>query len=269
MFNMLNAPFQALAQYLRERTVEVRGSGPGGGSGVIWSDDGLIVTNAHVARDDSPVIGLPDGHTLPGRLVAHDPRRDLAAIRIDAHGLPHAAAGDSSVVRPGEIVFASGNTLGVKGVVTQGVIHTASSKQWIQADVRLAPGNSGGALANACGEVIGINTMIYGGLALAAPSQAVERFLNGKRTPKLDVTLRPVRAGDRDGLMILELETSGPAARAGMMIGDVILLSLSELQTALEGASEKGEITIDFLRAGRVSSVVISFRLATAGARAA
>jgi serine protease Do len=193
----------------------------------------------------------------------------LAAIRIEAHGLPHAAAGDSFAVRPGEIVFASGNPLGVKGAVTQGVIHAASSRQWIQADVRLAPGNSGGALANACGEVIGINTMIYGGLALAAPSHAVERFLNGSRTPRLDVTLRPVRAADRDGLMILELETSGPAARAGMMVGDVILLSLGELQNALEGASEKGEIAIDFLRAGRVSSVVISFRLAAAGARAA
>jgi serine protease Do len=266
---MFNASFQAVAQYLRERTVEVRGSEPGGGSGVIWSDDGLIVTNAHVARDGTPVIGLPDGRTLSGRLVAHDRRRDLAAIRIDAHGLPHAAAGDSSVVRPGEIVFASGNPLGVKGVVTQGVIHAASSRQWIQADVRLAPGNSGGALANACGEVIGINTMIYGGLALAAPSQAVERFLNGNRTPRLGVTLRPVQVAGRVGLMILELETSGPAVQAGMMTGDVLLLSLSELQGALESASEKGEVAIDFLRAGHVSSVVISFRLATAGARAA
>ena len=75
---MFNASFQAVAQYLRERTVEVRGSEPGGGSGVIWSDDGLIVTNAHVARDGTPVIGLPDGRTLSGRLVAHDRRRDLA-----------------------------------------------------------------------------------------------------------------------------------------------------------------------------------------------
>lgn len=257
--------FNAIAQYLRERTVEVSGRGPGGGSGVIWSGDGLIVTNAHVARNDAPVVGLPDGRTLPGRLVARDPRRDLAAIRIDARDLPHAAPGDSSAVRPGEIVFAAGNPLGVKGAVTQGVIHAAASARWIQADVRLAPGNSGGALANACGEVIGINTMIYGGLALAAPSSAIARFLNGAGTPRLGVTLRPVR----NGVMILELEPSGPAARAGMMTGDVILLSLRELQNALEGASEKGELAIDFLRAGRVSSNVISFCLATAGARAA
>lgn len=256
--------FASVAEYLRERTVQLPG-----GSGVVWSADGLIVTNAHVLRGEATKVELADGRKLEGRVTKRDPRRDLAAVRVEATHLPHVAIADSSTVRAGEIVFAAGNPFGVNRAVTQGVIHTAGGTGWIQADVQLAPGNSGGALANACGEVIGINTMIYGGLALAIPSNAVTRFLEGRQTPRLGVTLHPVQAAGRDGVMILELEADGPAAQAGLQTGDVILLSISDLRTLLEASSDKAEMRLDFLRAGRVLSNVISFRLAATEARAA
>jgi serine protease Do len=152
------------------------------GSGVIWASDGLIVTNAHVATGRRVGVVLPGGGSLEARLLAWDPERDLAALAIDAHGLPAAAVGDSATLRVGELVVAVGNPLGLAGAVTAGVIHAIGPRRsvgpcFIQSDLRLAPGNSGGPLANAHGRVIGINARVAGGLALAVPSILVRRFL--------------------------------------------------------------------------------------------
>src|SRR5258706_12605695 len=105
-------------------------------------------------------------------------RRDLASLKIGATGLPAATPGDSSALRVGELVIAVGNPMGFIGALTTGVVHALPNrKRWVAADVRLAPGNSGGPLADAQGCVIGINTMIAGGLALAVPSNVVAEFL--------------------------------------------------------------------------------------------
>jgi serine protease Do len=153
------------------------------GSGVIWAPDGLIVTNAHVAQDRRVGVVLLDGGSFEARLLAWDPERDLAALAIDAHGLPAADVGDSATLRVGELVVAVGNPLGLAGAVTAGVIHAIGPRRsegasFIQADLRLAPGNSGGPLANAHGRVIGINARVAGGLALAVPSSLVARLLD-------------------------------------------------------------------------------------------
>src|ERR1700682_3283279 len=117
-----------------------------------------------------------DGREFDATVKSRDPRVDLAELRIDAANLPAASAADSSQVRPGEIAIAIGNPLGFVGALTTGVIHGVGplrrlgSQSWIQADIRLAPGNSGGPLADARGRVIGINTMVAGTLALAIPS---------------------------------------------------------------------------------------------------
>ncbi len=169
-----------IAERLKQITVRIRGPRATAGSGVIWSPGGLVVTNAHVARGRATVI-LSTGHRLQGRLLAWDPETDLAALAIDAGGLPAAEIGDSNDLRAGELVVAVGNPLGLDGALTTGVVHAGRSSgagsRLIEADLRLAPGNSGGPLADARGRVIGINAMIAGGLALAVPSRAITRFL--------------------------------------------------------------------------------------------
>lgn len=170
----------ALAARLAGITVEVRGQGrasAGGlplGAGVVWRADGLILTNAHVATGAVSVV-LPDRRVLPARLAARDVEHDLAALVVEAIGLSAAEIGDSDTLRVGELVLAVGNPLGVVRALSAGLVH-ATGRRFIQADLRLAPGNSGGPLADARGRVVGLNAMIVGGLALAVPSRAGCRF---------------------------------------------------------------------------------------------
>ena len=173
--------FADLARRLGESSVEVfAGERPGergGGSGVIVSEDGWIATNAHVVRSRAPVVRLADGRQFRGQLVNADKQRDLAIVRIEVGSLVPVTLGDSSSIHPGEVVVAIGNPFGVACALSAGVIHSAADQWWIHADINLAPGNSGGLLANARGQVIGINAMIWAGLALAVPSNAVRAFL--------------------------------------------------------------------------------------------
>lgn len=216
---------------LRRSTVQVRGRGPGGGSGVIWDRDGLIVTNAHVARGREAVVTLHDEREFPARVAVRDERLDLAALEVDAADLPAAPTGDSDGLRVGQLVLAVGNPLGLVGASAIGIIHAISPRgraEWVQADVRLLPGNSGGPLADAEGRVIGINSMVAGGLGLAVPSNVVERFLlhRGSR-PQLGLTTRPVLVpveGEQSpGLLVVEVAPESAAADAGIGIGDVLI----------------------------------------------
>src|SRR5437667_11120573 len=171
-----------IAKDLRRPTVLVRAGGAGNGSGVIWSGEGMIVRNAHVVHAPNVCVQLWDGREFEAAVTARDPRRALAALRINANSLPAACPADSSQLRPGELAIAIGNPLGFVGALTTGVIHaigplrSLGSQAWLQASVRLAPGNSGGLLADARGYVIGVNTMVAGRLALAIPSNAVRDF---------------------------------------------------------------------------------------------
>lgn len=178
----LDAELKAAAERLRRITVQVRTPGMGDGSGVIWSRSGLVVSNAHVVRDNSLQIELWDGRVLEGRVRWRDPRRDLALLAIPATGLPEAVPGDERALRPGEIVLALGHPFGLVNALSLGVVHGLAGgpgrNRWIRADIRLAPGNSGGPLANAAGEVIGLNTLVAGGLAHAIPVSVVQRFLD-------------------------------------------------------------------------------------------
>ena len=173
-----------VAERLRRSTVSIAVPGAhSAGSGIVLTSLGHIVTNAHVVRGRHPEVETWDGRRFPGRLVALARRHDLALIKIDTLGLPAATLRDSSTVRTGEIVLAVGNPLGFSGAVSSGVVYTTGpmkglgGNNWVQAQVRLAPGNSGGPLADARGEVIGVNTMIAHGLALAIPSNVAAEFL--------------------------------------------------------------------------------------------
>ena len=175
--------FGEIAEQLRRSTVLIHAGGCGAGSGVIWSSDGIVVTNAHVVHGSRVSVQLWDGREFEAAIQSRDARRDLAQLRIAAANLPAASAADSAELRPGELAIAIGNPLGFVGALATGVIHAVGPlrglgrQDWVQADVRLAPGNSGGPLANAHGRVVGINTMVAGSLALAIPSNAVRDFL--------------------------------------------------------------------------------------------
>ena len=168
-----------IADRLREMTVEI--SGPrGGGAGVLWSPD-LVVTNAHVACASRVRVGFADDRLVEASLVAADRRADLALLRVPRVEIAPAASADSDTLRVGALVVAVGHPLGLRRTLTAGVVHgfppSRAGGRWIQADLRLAPGNSGGPLADTTGRVVGINTMIAGGLALAIPVNDVRRFV--------------------------------------------------------------------------------------------
>jgi serine protease Do len=278
---MTQAGFGEVAEALRRTTVQVSSSGRGFGSGVILSADGLIVTNAHVVRSSRPQVKLWDGRTLEAVVTSRDLMRDLASLLASGSNLPAATLADSSKARVGELVLAVGNPLGFVGALSTGIIHAAGSirglgiNSWIQADVQLAPGNSGGPLADAQGRVVGINTMVAGGLALAIPSNDVARFLaNGPSHSLLDVEVRPVRivvrGENRIGLLLLQVSPGGPASMASLMIGDILLgidnvlfRSVNDLEIALQGTAER-ILNLFFLRGDRRNIRRVAVRLGMA-----
>ena len=209
-----------IAEHLRRSSVLIGGGRGGrGGSGVIWetsANKGVIITNAHLVKDRRAYVTLRDGQTSEGRVTSLDARSDLAALTIETGGLPVATIGDSDTLRVGELVFAVGNPLGLVGALAVGIVHV-SGKQWIGVDVRLAPGNSGGMLADAEGHVVGINSMIANGLALAVPSNAVERFLARDARPQLGIKIRALpmtRDGsDALGLLVFDVQSGSVAEK--------------------------------------------------------
>jgi serine protease Do len=278
------AGFGEIAEQLRRSTVLI-GAGRGNGSGIIWSRDGVVVTNAHVARGPQVRVHLWDGREFDAAVKSRDPHRDLAVLGINATNLPAAAAADSSQVRAGELAIAIGNPFGFVGALTTGVIHAVGPirglgpQSWVQANVRLAPGNSGGPLADAHGLVIGINTMAAGRLALAIPSNVVTSFLSGDPADGwLGITVYPVqvpRPSSRNktfGLLLLEVEPGSPAASASLLPGDILLGTeekpfalLEDLSSALRGSGPR-LLRLEFLRGdyARVRRVTLQLGSQTA-----
>jgi serine protease Do len=274
--------FGEIAEQLRRSTVLIRTRGQGGGSGIIWSSDGVIVTNAHVVRGPHIRVQLWDRREFEAALTSRDSRRDLAILRINTTNLPAASAADSSKVRAGELAIAIGNPLGFVGALTTGVIHAVGpirglgSQSWVQADVRLAPGNSGGPLAGAHGSVIGINTMVAGRLALAIPSNTVKDLVSaGPSDAWLGVSVRPVQVPGTDGggreytlgLLLLEVEPGSPAASASLLPGDILLgtegkpfASPRDLSGALLGNGPR-ILRLEFLRGDYVHVRRVAVRI--------
>ena len=254
----------------------------GGGSGVIWDAGGRIITNSHVARTAYADIVLWDGRRLSARLVARDTRRDLAELRLaegdlpaatsrsgafrlgegdppaatsrsDAFHpggarLPAATSGDSDALRPGELVIAIGSPLGFAGALSSGTVHSVGPipgmgrARWIGANVRLAPGNSGGPLADAQGRVVGINTAIVNGLGVAVPANEAAEFLRRGARPSLGVTLRP----EPHGLRILAVDPGGAAAAASLRPGDILVGTFDQLTGMLD--SGRDTLRLPFFR---------------------
>jgi len=228
-------------------------NGQGTGSGFIFTPDGFILTNSHVVHDSASIeVTLADGRTFTAQLIGDDPDTDLAIIRIQAPHLASVKLGDSRMLRVGQLVIAIGNPYGFQCTVTAGVVsalgrslRTISGRlidDVIQTDAALNPGNSGGPLVTAAGEVIGINTAVIlpaQGLCFAIPS-AMAEFVAGRlirhgkirrgylgiACQNITLTRRMVRALDlpaEHGVSVISLEKNSPARRAGLMLGDIIV----------------------------------------------
>ncbi|HKU62173.1 MAG TPA: serine protease [Gemmatimonadales bacterium] len=179
---------------VRAAVVHIRVGDSAGGAGVVWPG-GVVVTNAHVATERRVVLRLPDGSLVEGETIWRDPARDLAAVTAPGLiGVAPVVPGDVGRIRPGSLVFAIGHPWGVRDAVSVGVFHRVGPlavglgvpepirrQAWVQAAVRLAPGNSGGPIADADGRVIGVSAMIVGGLGLAVPAAEVESLWRGAR----------------------------------------------------------------------------------------
>jgi serine protease Do len=254
-----------LIDHVRPSVVQVRSGGRGNGTGVIWRANGAILTNDHVVAHANGRIEvlLTDGRTLAATVGARNADLDLALLEVSADDLPAAAVGDSAQLRVGELVFAVGHPWGQPWVVTAGIVSglgevpvrgasdAGAAKgrmaQYVRSDVRLAPGNSGGPLLNARGEVVGINAMIFGGdLAVSIPSHVASEwtvaptrgrtYLGASVAPaEFPVPLRKGAWAQRNtGLLVVEIAADGPAARAGLAVGDLLLDAAG---TPLEGVA--------------------------------
>jgi serine protease Do len=283
-FPSLSEAAAEIAGRAREGVVAVRSGRGGQGSGVIWTEDGVIVTNHHVVASERAEVVLSDGRQLPAIVVRRDRPRDLAVLRAEATSLPAIPVGDSRNLRPGQLVLAVGNPFGVRGAVSVGIISGLLGEvraggrrlsEMVRADIDLYPGNSGGPLLDVRGRVVGVNTMVTGpGAALAVPSHLVLRVLDSPAAGRafIGVTARevpmlagagspfPTRMGS--GLLVQGVVAGSPAERAGMLAGDLVVAMDGAPLGNRESVSERLEMlaphstcTLSVLRAGKLLRV--------------
>lgn len=265
--------------------VQVYTEGRGGGTGFIWHKDGRIVTNNHVvSRDDLKVqVLLSDGRRLPAKILHRNPQLDLAILKVNAENLQPLTVGKSSELRVGEWVFAIGHPWGQRWVVTAGIMSTMSevrldkhvTAKYIKSDVLLAPGNSGGPLLNADGQVVGINAMIFGGdLSVSIPSDTLSSWVaslpKGRATlgllvqqVELPAELRQmVKPQQSTGLLVVGAQPERFAGSNDVLLGDILLdaaeqpiNNTTDLARILSEHSEHETLPLHVSRGGAIVAV--------------
>jgi serine protease Do len=259
----------------------------GQGSGVIVSGDGYIVTNNHVVADATNVeVLLSDRRQFKGKVVATDPKTDVAVVKIEATGLPTVVWGDSSRLGVGDFVLAIGNPLGLNQTVTFGIVSAvgradvgvADYEDFIQTDAPINPGNSGGALVNVKGELIGINTAIASmtggsvGVGFAIPSnmahvamqglikrgRVIRGFLGASTQDVTPLLGKLFKLPDVKGAIITDVMPKGSAEAAGLRRGDVIvrfdgkdIMDAGRLRNLIAGESIGSRHRVEFIRDGK------------------
>ena len=171
----------------RGSLVHIRAGGRGAGAGTVWHHNGLIVTNAHVVERGPLAVTLADGRTLQARVLARDSALDLAALAVDASGLPTIELGESSQLQPGQLVLALGHPWGMVGAASAGTVIGVGSqlpdlprsrREWVAVSLNVRPGNSGGPLLDARGRLVGITNMMSGPeVGVAVPVHVAKAFL--------------------------------------------------------------------------------------------
>ena len=262
----------------------------GQGSGVIYEASGLVLTNAHVVdKADKVIVGLPDGRRVSGRVLGQDSLTDLAVVRLDQKGpWPTAPLGNSDALQVGDWAIAVGNPFGLENTVTLGIVSNLNRNvsqlgisgkrlDLIQTDAAINPGNSGGPLLNASGEVVGINTLVRSGpgagLGFAIPinrARTIARQLAtaGKAShPMVGIGLSPVPAPRPGapapaGAVVRSVMPGGPADRAGLQDGDVIVAiagmkvkAPADVVTAIDRHGVNQPISLEIVRAGQRQTV--------------
>ena len=263
------------------------------GSGFIISEDGYILTNAHVVADaDEVVVKLKDKREIKARVVGADRRTDVALIKIEAQGLQTVRLGDSEQLRVGEWVVAIGSPFGFENTVTAGIVSAKGRSlpqenyvPFIQTDVAINPGNSGGPLFNMKGEVVGVNSQIYSrsggyqGIAFSIPidvamdvqaqlrsSGKVSRGRLGVLIQEIDKDLASSFGLDKaEGALIAEIQDDSPAQQAGLQVGDVILAfngeklrESSDLPRLVGGNKPGSTATLKIWRGGEAKNIVLT-----------
>ncbi|MBM3943942.1 MAG: PDZ domain-containing protein [SAR202 cluster bacterium] len=259
-------------------------------TGIAWSADGVIVTAHHVVeRDDEIEIGLDSGRTAPATLVGRDPSTDMAVLRADVKGLAVPAWTEPTAMSVGHIVLALGRpgksvraTFGIVSALGDSWVTPAGGRldRFLQTDVVMYPGFSGGPLVDVSGRVAGMNTSgILRGMSLAIPhgtiATTVETLLAHGRVRRgyLGVGAQPVRltatlakqAGQETGLMVVSVQPSSSAEKAGLLQGDVIIglggepmRHVDGLLTYLSGAEVGKKVTAKLVRGGKVQEVPVT-----------
>jgi S1-C subfamily serine protease len=270
------------------------GKPAGQGSGVVFTPDGYVLTNSHVAGGAKDLlVTLPNGLRSPARMVGDDPETDLAVLRISANGLDYAKFGSSSRLRIGELVVAIGNPFGYQTTVTAGIVSALGRtlrarsgrliESVIQTDAPLNPGNSGGPLVDGRGLIVGINTAMAGaaqGICFAIGSDTAEdvaaRLLRDGRVRRArlgvaaqTITLDPrlargLNRPSANAVMISEVIEGGAASRSGLMAGDIlltvdgdILAGVDALHRFLTSERANKRSNLSVLRGSHIESIVI------------
>ena len=266
----------------------------GSGSGLIFTPDGFALTNSHVVQGASSVRAtLPDGTVYGAQVVGTDPDTDLAVLRLGATGLPIAELGDSTALRPGQLVIAIGNPLGFQATVTAGVVSALGRSMRaesgrlmegvIQTDAALNPGSSGGPLVDSVGRVVGINTAVIAGaqgIAFAVPVNTarfvIPRLIKDGRVrrswigisgqsiqlSRRRVQLSHLHAGG--AVLVTEVTPGGPSERAGLLprdilvrIADITVVGVDDLQRLLTDELIGRSIEVVVLREGNLKNLTV------------